>query len=580
MSDSLDIDLAQMISDAAEAKRQKSSKEAVSNHVSDDSSTNSSKANSSEQQFYAGDFYDNSGPLENTGYRCLEFPNPAVMIAFYNEDFQYGRMKFHKWQAEDLIELAEANKTATSIHPYKKVLLTCNGSGKDFIVIAGFAIWFALCKIRSRTIITSSSGVQLTAQTENHIRDLALLINAKHGCEIFRIRQRYIKCLLSGSEIRLFATDEKGKAEGYHPWGTGEMCIIVNEGKTVTDDIHSALKRCTGFNYWLEVSSAGEPSGFFYNAATTWKNVRRVTAYDCPHISPEEIEADKIELGEHSPLFRSIYLALFTSLSGTTIIPESLIREILELAKVGGIPDFPSLRKQVGIDLAAGGDENCVTITQGSKCLEETCFVEPNTEITALRIDSILTRAKIPKDYRYIFSDDGGVGRAIIDKLVAMGWNINRILNQWTAINNKVYGNRGAEGWYRVSRILEEHCFDVSTLSEKTRKQLFTRQFKQKLGGGKLYLESKQEAKSHGRPSPDRADALILSFSGLTLDDYLNANKVEVKDKRPKNRFQTSDEVYEHYEDTVTYGNSKKIVLGNGKRIYNSLKRAMAAMDN
>jgi hypothetical protein len=531
-------------------------------------------------QIYPGDLIDSAGPLESEGYRCLEFPNPAVLIAFYNPDFQNGLMSFYKWQVEHLEELAA--QRPTSRNPYKSILQTCNGSGKDFIVIAGFAIWFALCKIKSRTIITSSSGVQLTAQTETYIKDLALLVNAKHGCEIFRIRQRYIKCLLSGSEIRLFATDEKGKAEGYHPWGAGEMAIIVNEGKTVTDEIHEALKRCTGFNYWLEVSSTGETSGFFYRAATTWKHVRRVTAYDCPHISPEEIEADKRELGEHSPLFRSIYLALFSSLSGNTIIPETLITELLHLAEENGIADYPSLRLGIGIDLAAGGDENVICFSKGSKCLKEISFRELDTEICADRIDHELSHYRmedgnlLSKDYKYIFADDGGVGRGTIDKLERRGWHINRVMNQWPAISNKVYGNRGAENWYRIARIFEEHLFDPSTLSTKTREQLWTRQYKQKLGGGRLFLESKQEAKAHGRPSPDRADGLILSMTGLTIDSFLNSEKVVNLDKRPKVRLQSMNAVLEHYEDNITFGRWKKPeVIGKGRRIFNSLRRAV-----
>src|SRR5204863_301163 len=156
----------------------------------------------------------------------------------------------------------------TSQHPYKFVLIGNNGSGKDKFIIAPFAIWFTLTKIRSRVIITTASGTQLTSQTEPYIKDLCEKVNSFFGTEIYRIRQRYIKCLLTGSEIRLFATDEKGRAEGYHPMDTdSEMAIIVNEWKSVDDEITKALRRCTGFNYWLGISSAGEDSGAFYRAA-------------------------------------------------------------------------------------------------------------------------------------------------------------------------------------------------------------------------------------------------------------------------------------------------------------------------
>src|SRR6266404_7545881 len=151
-------------------------------------------------------------------------------------------------------------------------------------------------------------GVQLTSQTENHIRTICQSVNEFHGVEIFRIRQRFIYCRLSGSEIRLFATDEAGRAEGYHPLEpNSEMTIIVNEAKSVTEEIHAALARCTGFNYWFEISSAGEMTGSFYYAWCNFEHKRKVTAYDCLHIPEKEIEDAKRKFGEHSALFRSIY---------------------------------------------------------------------------------------------------------------------------------------------------------------------------------------------------------------------------------------------------------------------------------
>ena len=212
---------------------------------------------------YPGAVEDDSKPLGEE-WEVMAFDSPALLLNFFNEEFREGRQTLHKWQTDTLEELASANPTQQ--HPYKFCLRAANGSGKDAFIVAPFAIWFMLSKKQSRVIVTSSSGTQLTAQTETYIRDLAESINKVMGVEIFRIRQRYIKCRKSGSEIRMFATDEKGKAEGYHPIVPGaEMAIIVNEGKSVTEDIHGALRRCTGYNYWLEVSTPGEPKGFFYN---------------------------------------------------------------------------------------------------------------------------------------------------------------------------------------------------------------------------------------------------------------------------------------------------------------------------
>jgi len=469
---------------------------------------------------YPGDYDDEDVVTE---YQPLNFPNAAIMLAFIDKNIQTGTVKLHPWQIGTHEELSTIK--STSLHPYKFCLCAANGSGKDAFVLAPWVIWFAVTKRKSLVIITSSSGVQLTAQTENYIRSLAEAFNNKFGTDIFKIRQRYIKCLLTGSEIRMFATDEAGKAEGYHPLEpNAEMCIVVNEGKSVSEEIHGALKRCTGFNYWLEVSTPGEPFGFFYRAFTKWPHTKRITAYDCPHISPDEIENDRQELGETSALFRSMRLALFTSLGGNAVIPAELIEQLIINPPTLAVGHSWPIR--IGIDLAAGGDENSIHAFRGNKKIFEHHWRESDTTITADQIHELLSKKlKINYDHEYIFIDDGNVGHSITDMLVRRGWkNIRRVLNQSAAFQKKRYGNRGVEMWSTFKRIVEERFIDVTQLSPQCRTQLANRYYKQQSTQGRIFLESKKEAKADGRPSPDRADSLVLCFSDLNLDSFIKEN--------------------------------------------------------
>lgn len=533
--------------------------------------------------------FDDPTPEGGFTLTGLDFPNPFLLLCFFDPAINQGKMLLHPWQMEDLESIAtgqeltyqnpDAHKQPgskpTSQHPYKYCLLAANGSGKDKFILAPFAIWFALTKIRSRCIITTSSGTQLTSQTEPYIKDLAEKVNNYFGHEVFRIRQRYIKCLQTGSEIRLFATDEAGKAEGYHPIDAdSEMAIIENEAKSISPEINQALRRCSGFNYWLKVSSAGPPAGHLYEAFKRWKHTRRVTSYDCPHVSKEEIQEDLETDGQHSVFFRSKHLSLFTSIDTTAVISVELVQKCLD-----NPPPEINLQKdneRIGIDLAAGGAETVVCIARGNRCKKEYAFKEKDTTISADKIEKFLLDNKISKDHKHIYADDGGVGRAIIDMLVRRGWNINRVMNQWAAVGNKKqFGNRGAENWWRVARIIEEGLWDLSSLSPTTREQLYNRCYKQS-SVGKIYLQDKKDAISHGYPSPDRADAYILSQTGLTLDDYQKALS-EGPNPRPKPKekeFTTNealsqwhnDEKFKQFEETHMQGtkinNSLQVLLG------------------
>ncbi|MFW1912101.1 hypothetical protein ACG9HW_16450, partial [Acinetobacter ursingii] len=75
---------------------------------------------------------------------------------------------------------------------------------------------------------------------------------------------------------------------------------MESEAKTVPDDIHHAMSRCTGYTHRALVSTPGLPMGHFYNldlTAISRKELTKVTdarvtdyiryhitAFDCDHI--------------------------------------------------------------------------------------------------------------------------------------------------------------------------------------------------------------------------------------------------------------------------------------------------------
>ena len=499
---------------------------------------------------YPADIIDNSGPLREQ-WQKLDFVSSAQLVATFDRFINSAKVNLHPWQIEVSEDLCVKQKP-NSHEPFKFALCAANGSGKDKYVISPFTIWFALTKIKARVIITSSSGTQLTSQTETYIKDLAESVNAFFDAPIFHIRQRYIKCNLSGSEIRLFATDEAGKAEGYHPLEPeSEMAIIINEAKSVKEEIFGALRRCTGFNYWLEVSTPGEPIGHFYYSYTNWPHTRKVTSYDCPHLSDSEREEDKKELGENSPLYRSKHLAEFTSLGGEVIIP----REMLLKIKQQPIPSnkWGHWNKRVGIDLAAGGDENSIYIVQGNRIIAENHFREFDTTLTAAFILEFLAQNGIPKDHEEIFIDDGNVGHSITDMLKPIYSNIVRVINQSSAINKRMFGNRGAENWFRVMRLFEQGILPCP-VGEILFDQLTARKYKRAEAGARVYLQSKKEAKAEGLKSPDRADAFVLCFSGLNVESFLGDTSEE---KSEKKQGLSQDALLKFYEDNVTFANNQ-----------------------
>lgn len=532
----------------------------------------------------------------NFKYLPLDFKSPLEMLYTISPNFLSGTMNLYSWQAEKLDYFG--NKFTASC-PMKFLLCAANGSGKDAFINAPLALWFVLHKVRSRVVITSSSYTQLQAQTENYIASLAREANQwmlDNGLEeSLVIKKEHIVNRLTKSEIKMFVTDDPGRAEGYHPFPDypgAEMCIIVNEAKSVPDNIFGALKRCTGFNYWLEISSPGRTSGHFFNVyknALNWEERNKakgryfrdkITAYDCPgHISEAEIEDAKIELGEFSPLFRSIYLAEFTSIDEPVVVKQ----EALEKAKNFPPEHIPG-RISAGVDLAAGGDENGMVLVNGNKMVDEYFFRDNNTMSAAQKIADKLVSWKLVFGLKEenIFADDGGVGKAILDHVVfVLGVMLVRMLNQAKPLNKLRYANRGSELWFTLARMIEENLLVLNTSNTKLMDQLANRYYRQQ-SNGRLILESKREARAKGHPSPDRADALVLAFTGISIEDMLEAKTKGVSagkgDSKPRGHMMYTREELEEY--MLEYGPEKTKRLSATGMVNNSMSVAVKLLNN
>jgi hypothetical protein len=503
------------------------------------------------------DFGDDAlGPLKNTQldsrYKPLEFADPAEMLTFFDRNLQEGIISWYPWQLEanEFIASGIDPVTGEKHHftkrePLKFLVVGCNGSGKDAYINAPLAVWHCLCKVRSRCIITSASYSQLESQTQNYIRTLCFSINnwcreagivGEEEQDIFLVKKDHIVCSLTHSEIKMFVTDDPGRAEGFHPfpdYPQGELMILINEGKTVKDNIFEALSRCT-FNRWIEISSSGEAAGHFYNSfrnSRDWRDGYRkfeyfsrvVTSYDClSHKAMETIEADKREYGENSFIFRSKHLSLFTSVDSQVVVTRDQWQKCINFPP--DVRKFKNIPRRAGLDLAKGGDENALYIIEGNKVEGYEAFKATDiAEVTCPVLIKMFEKWELKRSISEIYADDGGVGSATIDLLKKDGWNVVRVMNQWGALNKTgMYANRGAENYFRVARLIQENLINLEAVKQDNRlmSQMTSRYYKQHDTNGKIVLESKKDARAKGHGSPDRADALVLAFSGLSIGDY------------------------------------------------------------
>lgn len=454
----------------------------------------------------------------------IDIKDPVELLALLDESIRDGIVRLHPWQIQIMLDFAAGGKSDRT--PFQAIVRACNGSGKDKYVIAPCVVWLCMRYQKARAIVTSSSGVQLDNQTEAYISQLCEKANALFG-PVWKCNYRYYECLLTGSPIVLFATDESGKAEGYHPLEpNAKMGIFVSEDKTVADDINTALNKCTGYTHRVHVSTPGLPMGHFYDYDSTaiprsmlrsvydidpinWIQYH-ITAYDCSHLSRQYIEQMKRDLPGHESgaAFKSQVLAEFGTTDEMVVIPHIYVRKCIKEPTKWIEEPF----NKAGLDLSDGGDETVLTVRNGNKHLATIPFRFDNTEDTVKHLNGLFKQWSLTDPKAYIFGDCGGLGKPILDRLKRQGWNnIRYVDNRATPHRPKTYRNRGAEMWFDVRLLFEQN--ELILLDEPILiRQLSTRYYKI-VDGAIHQLLSKIESRSRGYPSPDRADSFVLAFS-------------------------------------------------------------------
>lgn len=409
-------------------------------------------------------------------------------------------LSLYPWQKGVLKDLAQQDA--------RVALRAANGSGKTSTVIASILLWHCFCYRKSLSVTTAGVFRQVESQLWPAMRSHVSKLGA--GWEVTSGEIRFIHQSGDVSRIIGYSATDPGRAEGwhaedhkYHP-----LLMVVDEAKTVADPLFEAISRCQPTRL-LIASSPGGSSGAFYRAFTKeadmWKK-HAVTAFDCPHITPKQIEEVIQRYGEKHPLTRSMIYGEFVDIGN-----ESLIINLNQLQNcITSPPDFKPGTKTAGVDFAAGGDCNVLCVRDGNKVLPLIAWRERDTMSAVGRF--IVEFKKHGLKAEDIYADASGLGMPMCDALAEAGWEVNRVNFGSTAYDPEAYTNRASEMWYGMAKKIEAAEIILPEDDELTAQLTCRRSLVN--SKGKLGVESKDSMRSRGLASPDRADALALCLDG------------------------------------------------------------------
>lgn len=398
-----------------------------------------------------------------------------------------------------------------AVRDHRRVAVrACHGVGKTKVA-AWVALWFLYCYRNSKVITTAPTWHQV----ENLLwRE----IHAAHAASRIplggKILQTQIELGKQWFALGL-STDKPERFQGFH---AENILLIVDEASGVD---HRIFEAAEGFltSPGAKLMLIGNPtqlSGEFYNAfRSPLYHKIHISAFDSPNlkagkvvrpylVTPEWVEEKRIQWGEDSPMWYSRVLGEFPEQGDDTLIPLAWIEAAQR--RWSEIP--PGEPVELGVDVARyGSDSTVIILRRGDRAEVVKILREQDTmQVAGAVIDALRsTGATVAK------VDAVGVGAGVVDRLRELGTPVMEMQAGESSSDPQRFANARAEWYWAIRERFQTGDIAIPP-DDELAAQLANLKYKFD-SRGRIMIESKDEMKRRGLPSPDKADALVLAFA-------------------------------------------------------------------
>lgn len=230
-------------------------------------------------------------------------------------------------------------------------------------------------------------------------------------------------------------------------------------------------------------------------------------------IGPTWVAEKKIKWGEDNPLYISKVDGEFPDITTDGLIPIKWIHAAQE--RLISVSSLTARKNELGVDVGGGKAKAIIAHRLDDKIRIIHKSFDPNTMnlLSAIISQLKVTKATVAK------VDMIGVGKGIVDRAEEISKDKNNPDRIYAlkikgvnvgsqAIDTKAYINLRAEGYWTLRERFES--LDIDPDDEDLAGQLVS--IKYRASAGRIQIESKEEIKAKGKPSPDEADAVMLSY--------------------------------------------------------------------
>ena len=412
-----------------------------------------------------------------------------------------------------------------------------NGLGKGFSAAVA-VLWFLYT--RDPAIVLS------TAPTFRQVRHILWRqIHSLHRRAPDVLKGKLLDTRLELGEDRYamgLSADTADQFQGFH---SPNMLIVVDEAEGVSDAIYEAIEAVmtSDGSRLLLIGNPTTVTGVFRRAFHEERSIYRcitISALDSPNVKTDRVvfpglttarwvEERRQIWGENNPLYRARVLGEFPDQAPDTLLRLSDVEAAAERwertdpSRIIDLPAAPSLLVHpvpvqeavedavedvvLAVDVARfGSDRSVILRRRGSRVEEIQTFNGMDTMQLAGWIAAAI------REFQPIQTciDEVGVGAGVVDRLREQGYGVRGINGAHAARQRNIFANLRAEGYWRLRELFETAEIAIPP-DQQLMGELAGLRYKYD-SQGRILIESKEDMRKRGVPSPDKADALMLAF--------------------------------------------------------------------
>lgn len=439
---------------------------------------------------------------------CERYANDPLGFTLFMYDWGNGALK--DWSGPDywhreVFQCIKEYLEGPDDNPLLIAIASGHGAAKTALA-AWIKRWYISCRPHPQIVTTANTESQLMTKTW---RELAKWHKLSANRDWFE---------WTATTYYLKAHPETWRANAI-PWsennteafaGTHEESVLVvfDEASKISDKIWEVTDGVftTKKNIWLVLGNGTRNVGRFYDCFH--KNKKRWKTWNIDSRTCQAANRSYLESlieqygGEDSDQARVRVRGLFPRTATRQLISTDSVEKAMKCEAEG----WEYMPLVMGVDIARFGENaSTVCIRKGRKVFEVEVLPKQDLMQTAHRV------AELIKEHRpvQVFVDGSGIGAGVVDRLRQLNFSVVDV-NGGNSSNNPRFLNKRAEMWWEMKEFIEGLC--ELPQDPKLKEELTCVEYDY-TDKGRIRLDRKTDIMEQYGFSPDRADALSLTFA-------------------------------------------------------------------